>query len=72
MSLTPTHDGALKIICDECDAEARIEIATCTAVDIDMWLEKHGWRSVVRLEGAFSDVDDFCPECVARGDDTVD
>jgi len=72
MSLTPTHDGALKIICDECDAEARIEIATCTAEDIEEWLEKHGWRQVVRLEGAFSDVDDFCPVCVARGDDTVD
>jgi len=64
MSVTPTHDGALKITCDECGAEARIEIATCTAEDIEEWLKKHGWRSVFQAFGAFSHIDDLCPKCV--------
>jgi len=64
VSLIP-HDGALNVTCDKCGAEERIDIETCSTADIEEWLAQHGWRSVVRLQGALTGVDDYCPKCAA-------
>lgn len=67
MTATPTHDGTLRIECDICHRQEDTGMDLVTNDAIDDWLKQHGWRSVFRDEGAYSDVEDFCPECVAQG-----
>ena len=67
MSLTPTHDGALKVTCDECGHSENM--GAQRGLDVIKWLKKNGWESAARSGGGF---DDICPECAAQGDDTHD
>jgi len=66
MTVTPTHDGALRVTCDECGREVEMPETVRDNDAIDAWLEQHGWRSELWVESCHADVDDFCPECVAR------